>query len=249
MKKSDPIYFAIAQIRFNEINYEHTVGDLKEIFRSFGYPDIKESNQKQIDITIQNGLPLPTERDTKVLSATNINADEGFIFNNKSLTIQTVNYSSFNDLSQKLLKIFSNLPKNISLIERLGYRTLNAFIHRKENTLDSQISNSVLGLYTSSGNEFQHNYNENLCINSDQVHVLSRIIVQNSEVGFPPDINSTSLIKPDVMDGFKNLHAMVDIDASWTGRSENNELFLKEQFEKLHTGLKSKLNNIVKEKL
>ena len=107
MKKSDPIYFAIAQIRFNEINYEHTVGDLKEIFRSFGYPDIKESNQKQIDITIQNGLPLPTERDTKVLSATNINADEGFIFNNKSLTIQTVNYSSFNDLSPKLLKIFS----------------------------------------------------------------------------------------------------------------------------------------------
>ncbi|WP_374297716.1 TIGR04255 family protein [Acinetobacter sp.] len=249
MKKSDPIYFAIVQIRFNEINYEHIVGDLKETFRSHGYPDIQESNQKQIDITIQNGLPLPTERDTKVLSATNIDADEGFIFNNKSLTIQTVNYSSFEDLSQKLLKIFSNLPKNISLIERLGYRTLNAFIHRDENTLDSQISNSVLGLYTSSGIEFQHNYNENLCINSDQVHVLSRIIVQNSEVGFPPDINGTSLNKPDVMNGFKNLHAMVDIDASWTGRSENNELFLKEQFKKLHTGLKSKLNNIVEEKL
>jgi uncharacterized protein (TIGR04255 family) len=61
MKKSDPIYFAIAQIRFNEINYEH-VGDLKEIFRSFGYPDIKESNQKQIDITIQNGLPTNGKR-------------------------------------------------------------------------------------------------------------------------------------------------------------------------------------------
>jgi len=247
MRKSYPIYFAIAQIRFNEVNYEHVIEKLKEVFRSSGYVDIKESNQKQLDIKVQNGIPLPTERETKVLSATNIEGNEGFIFNNRSLTIQTVNYVSFDSLSENLFKIFTHLSENIALIERLGYRTLNAFIHTPEKTLDSQISSSVLGLYTSNSNEFQHNYNENFCIDNNQIHTLSRVIVQNSEIGFPPDINVDNLVKPSLLNSNAVLHAMVDIDASWSGRSHNDSMFLDNQFKKLHINLKSKLNTIVKE--
>ncbi|MFN7100961.1 MAG: hypothetical protein ACK4M4_11380, partial [Flavobacterium sp.] len=70
MKTSDPIFFAIAQIRFNEINYEKVITGLKENFRQLGYIDLKEIEQRQIDININNGIPLPSEIKTKVLTAT-----------------------------------------------------------------------------------------------------------------------------------------------------------------------------------
>ena len=85
MKTSDPIFFAIAQIRFNEINYEKVISSLKENFRQLGYIDLKEIEQRQIDININNGIPVPTETKTKVLTATDLSGYEGFIFNNSSI--------------------------------------------------------------------------------------------------------------------------------------------------------------------
>ena len=133
MKTSDPIFFAIAQIRFNEINYEKVISSLKENFRQIGYIDLKEIEQRQIDINISNGIPVPNETKTKVLTATDLSGYEGFIFNNRSLTIHTTNYVSFDKLLMALLDAIETLKEQVVLIERLGYRTLNAFKEAEKN--------------------------------------------------------------------------------------------------------------------
>lgn len=246
MNTSDPIFFAIAQIRFNEINYEKVITSLKENFRQLEYIDLKEIEQRQIDININNGIPLPTEIKTKVLTATDLSGYEGFIFTSNSLTIHTTNYISFNKLLEALLNVINNLKEQVVLVERLGFRTLNAFreIDRK---LSDQIQSQFLGMYAEK-NHVQHNYNESLCI-TNNISTLSRVIIQNSAIAFPPDIQGDVLKIPNIIKSEPCLHAMVDIDSSWSGREKYNPDFFREIFEKIHSDLKLKLNNIVVKKL
>ena len=246
MKTSDPIFFALAQIRFNEINYEKVISSLKENFRQLGYIDLKEIEQRQIDININNGIPVPTETKTKVLTATDLSGYEGFIFNNRSLTIHTTSYVCFDKLLSALLNAIEILKEQVVLIERLGFRTLNAF-KEIDKKLSAQIQPQFLGMYGEQNN-FQHNYNESLCV-SNNINTLSRVIIQNSVIAFPPDVQGDILKTPDVLDNLPCLHAMVDIDSSWSGREKYDYAFLKQVFENIHDDLKLKLNNVVVEKL
>lgn len=171
---------------------------------------------------------------------------EGFIFNNRSLTIHTTSYVCFDKLLSALLNAIEILKEQVVLIERLGFRTLNAF-KEIDKKLSAQIQPQFLGMYGEQNN-FQHNYNESLCV-SNNINTLSRVIIQNSVIAFPPDVQGDILKTPDVLDNLPCLHAMVDIDSSWSGREKYDYAFLKQVFENIHDDLKLKLNNVVVEKL
>lgn len=103
--------------------------------------------------------------------------------------------SLFDKLLMALLDAIETLKEQVVLIERLGYRTLNAF--KKEAEKKPFCSNSAaIFRYVWRTNNFQHNYNESLCISNNITTLSKRVIIQNSAIAFPPDVQGDILKTP-----------------------------------------------------
>jgi uncharacterized protein (TIGR04255 family) len=112
-----------------------------------------------------------------------------FILDPSGLTFQTTEYETFEVLMQTFLPRMENLTSTLSLSfsDRVGLRYLDAVIPTPGEAVESYLIPQVLGVRGKVRGEVQYSFTEAL-INVQQGKLVSRVVIQNGPVGFPPDL-------------------------------------------------------------
>lgn len=238
-----PVYFAIGQVRFNQIpGLETYMPRIAERLRVAGYPDIKAEEAVtsfNFTVTAPDAPPQISQSVTKRHTASNFEGTQGFIVEPGALTIQTTAYDVFESFSAALLKgleiINEEVPGGLAFTDRIGLRYLDAVYPDVQagQDLKSFLAPEVLGLSLKlAKGQVAHSYSETVA-NFDQNAVVARTVIQRGKIGFPPDLNPVSLKLGKKFTEIDGLHAVLDMDASQLERAAFNLSELERRFRSL----------------
>lgn len=236
-----PVYFTIAQVRFNPIlSLDSYIPAIQENFRKSGYPDYKKIVSMAFNLTqAVNDEAMPTQPPPPEQVAryvfSNMTKTRGFVLHQNSLSFQVTEHDSFDQSADELLRELGILNQLITLSysERVGVRYLDAIAPRDGETLKQYLVPEVLGLYGKLNGQLAHSFSETLTLGTAGA-VMSRTIIQNGRLGFPPDLQTMGLT---LMPRFANVsgeHAILDTDG-FIDRRETFDLDnLKHRLHALH---------------
>jgi uncharacterized protein (TIGR04255 family) len=222
--KRAPVYFTVAQIQFNPIeemgNYLNTI---QPAFRRLGFTDFKPQAFQRIVFpfsTAEGGNAVPPSIASQSrYSFGNIDGTESFVLETNSLAFQTTSYDVFETFSEKFLEGLKIIHSAIELsfVERIGIRYLDAVQPTKNETLADYLTSEVLGLSEKLSGLPAHS--ESVTVMNDDVgQLLSRVIITSGKIGFPMDIAATApKINSRFTDG-EGRHAILDTDSSYAQR-------------------------------
>lgn len=210
-----PVMYTVAQVRFNQIlSIESFVPNIQEKLRTIGFPDYK----KEIENTFNIAFSQP-ENNTPVVQAVNrfifgdINGTSGFTLESNALSFQTTEYDVFDTFLNKFLTVLSvvNDNVNLSFIERVGIRHIDAIIPQPEEALGDYLVPEVLGLTYKLNGNLSHSYTETLSTN-EAGGLIARVVIQSANLNLPPELAQTSYPLNSKFSSFNGLHAIIDTD-------------------------------------
>jgi uncharacterized protein (TIGR04255 family) len=220
--KSAPVFFAVAQVRFNPIlSLSNYVPAIQEHFRRSGFPDFKKGVtmtfnlspliQEQKNEAQAPPSPVPIER--YVFS--NLDNTMNFILEQSSISFQATEYQTFEIFGGHLLQGLELLNNTVGLsfMERIGVRYLDAVMPRDSETLEQYLIPEVMGLYGKLKGQAQYSFSETQTEGPDGF-VVSRTVIQRGQIGFPPDLIQMMTLKVEQrFEQFRGVHAIIDTDA------------------------------------
>jgi uncharacterized protein (TIGR04255 family) len=240
---SAPVYFTIAQVRFNPILALDTYApQIQERLRKEGFPDVKKGFLATINLNV--GAPTEVSAPQIPVAQTaryvfdNMERSSGFILDQGALSFQTTEYDVFESFSSVFVRGLEavNEAVGLSYTERIGVRYLDAVFPKSGENLRDYLSGSVLGLTEKLDETIVHAFSETL-VKKDSVNVRSRVIIQDGDIGFPPDLQPMTLSLGERFKRLHGRHAIIDTD----GWSEVREAFsverVREQLTLIHTGI------------
>ena len=125
---------------------------------------------------------------------------------------------------------------SLSYIDRIGLRYMDAVFPKSGETVRDYLSASMLGLTEKLDDTIVHSFSETL-VKRDNVNVRSRVIIQDGEIGFPPDLQPMTLNVGERFKPLRGRHGVIDTD----GWSESREPFsverVREQMNLIHSGI------------
>jgi uncharacterized protein (TIGR04255 family) len=110
------------------------------------------------------------------------------------------------------LGLLDRMVGGLSFVERVGLRYLDAVIPREGETLGQYLIPEALGLYGRLKGRTKHTFSETMA-ESAEGSLISRAVVQEGPVGFPPDLLLNELKITQSFANFSGLHAILDTDA------------------------------------
>ena len=243
--KAAPVYFAIAQVRFNPIlSLEAYAPQIQERLRKEGFPDAQKGFLATINLNLNvapssEGSPpqLPMAQTSRYVFG-NMERTSGFILDQGALSFQTTEYNVFETFLADFLKGLQavNEAVSFSYTDRIGLRYLDAVFPKAGETVRDYLSASILGLTEKIDDTIVHSFSETL-VKRENVNVRSRVIIQDGEVGFPPDLQPLTLKLGERFRPLRGRHAIIDTD----GWSESREAFsldrIHEQLGLIHSGI------------
>ncbi len=222
--KNAPVYFTIAQIRYNPILSLSTyIPAIQEHFRRNGFPDFKKAVTMTLnltpllqDVSAEGQPPAPTPVERYIFS--NPENTKNFLLEQGALAFQATEYETFETFAEHLLRGLDFLNKSVELsfIERVGVRYLDAVMPREGERLGQYLIPEVMGLCGKLEGDIQHSFSETLT-RGDRGSVISRVVIQQGQggqIGFPPDLMQAMGLK--IARRFMQvagLHAIIDTDA------------------------------------
>lgn len=243
--KSAPVYFTIGQVQHNPLlNLGSYLPVIQERMRKAGFPDFKRAVQVQFDLspgmaardTDQASQPA-VQRVERFLFA-DVPSTSGFVLQANSLSFQTTEYETFESFLEQLrlgLSILGDAVGGLSFVERLGLRYLDAVVPATGETLGQYLANEVLGLPTRmSKAKFAYSFAEAVLLMEGVGQLVSRTVIQNGSLGFPPDLQPDNL---KVLERFRTVsgeHAVVDTDGSFTERQPFDTSQIESRLQALH---------------
>jgi uncharacterized protein (TIGR04255 family) len=187
---------------------------IQPAFRLLGFPDFKPQAFQSLVFPFNaagGGSAIPP--------AIASQSRYSFVLETNSLAFQTTKYDIFKTFSEKFLdglKII-HLAIELSFVERIGIRYLDAIQPIKNDALASYLTCEVLGLSDKLSGIVAHS--ESVTVMNDEVgQLLSRVIITSGKVGFPMDIAATA---PKINSRFleaEGRHAILDTDSSYAQR-------------------------------
>lgn len=219
--KNAPLYFTIAQVRFNPIlNLEAFLPQLQERLRKAGYPDYKALQRFVLTLAATTGKEeaKATESRINTFSFANMEGTAGFVLSPESLSFQTTRYDTIDHFANELFKGLAIVHEAVELsyYERIGLRYLDAVMPRSGETLDQYLVPEVMGLSAKLPGHM-HSYMESMALHEGN-RVISRTIVQDGKIGLPPDLTGVNLQIEDRFGDFEGRHAIIDNDGSFEKR-------------------------------
>ena len=215
-----PVYFTLAQVRFNPVfALDSYVPKIQDQLRRQGYPDTKKGMLTTFNLNVGNpaegAIPQVPVSQTTRYTFSNINKTEGFILDQASLSFQTTEYDIFESFAEMFLMGLKIVHQAISLsyTDRIGLRYLDAIYPKIDEVLSDYLSECVLGLYTRLNGSLVHAFSETV-IKNDSERVVARTILQDGEIGFPPDLQPMELQVPERFRSLRGQHAILDTDGS-----------------------------------
>lgn len=223
-----PVYFTIMQARFNPIlALDSYAPQIQERLRKHGFPDV----EKGVLATLNLNLSAPAEGSTPqvpVSQATrytfsNMNRTAGFILDQGALTFQATEYDVFKSFSDEFLKGLQAVHDavELSFTDRIGFRYLDAIFPKVGETIGDYLQSCVLGLAGQFNDDVIHSFTETN-IRAGSINVLARVVIQEGQVGFPPDLAPNILNIAERFRAMKGKHAILDTDGSLNQREPFN---------------------------
>lgn len=239
-----PVYFTIAQVKFNTLwTLDSYAPAIQESMRKVGYPDARKSFLSTFNLTPVNLPPVgsepgsqqvPVAQNTRYIFA-NIDATAGFVLDQGALSFQATDYDVFETFSATFLKGLEivHAAVGLSYSERVGVRYLDAVFPRDGETLAQYLDSSVLGLVGKLEGELVHSFSETLT-KTAVGNVISRAIIEQGRIGFPPDLQPMWLKVPERFLPLLGLHATIDTDGSHEQREPFDIGNLKDRLNAIH---------------
>lgn len=242
--KNAPVYFTIAQVRFSPVlSLKTYMPEIQEHMRKAGYPDFKQGFTVAFNLSLITGgepkqgtpPPFPLQAERYVFS--NMENTRGFILQQNALSFQTTDYDNYQILSSEFIKGLKIVHKEVVLnfSERIGIRYLDAVNPKEGEDLSQYLVKQVLGINKLlEGSEFVHSFSETVVKFKDVEKVISRTILQNKKLGFPPDLQLDGLILKDRFKNIEGIHAVIDTDGAFERREPFDIDKVKNRLDDLH---------------
>ncbi len=237
-----PVFFTIAQARFNPIlTLDSYAPQIQERLRKQGFPDAKKGflatinfNLNPVAPTEASGQQIPMAQSTRYIFC-NMAQTSGFILDQGALSFQTTAYDVFETFSADFLKGLRVVEEAVELsyLDRVGVRYLDAVFPKAGEALRDYLCSSVLGLTERLAGTVVHAFSETL-VKRDGTNVLSRVIIQDGAIGFPPDLQPMTLKLAERFRELRGCHAIVDTDGSFESREEFNLDSVRERLNLIH---------------
>lgn len=219
--KNAPVYFTLAQVRFNPIlKLADYLPSIQEGFRRAGFPDYQPQTVFGVKVAIENGQAKPPEPQSQQrYHFGDIDKRHSFLLDSASLTLQSTDYGHFELFSTRFEEALARVHGvvNLDFIERVGLRYLDRIAPlQKGESLQQYIAKETLGLADLLRGDVEHSYCETLTqLGGVKLHL--RVFTRTALLGFPPDIGGPgSLILQErfqrYLSSFPELHAVLDTD-------------------------------------
>jgi len=188
-----PIYFALAQVRFNTIlALDQYLPSIQDTLRKEGYPDFERSLLGILNMSVggerQN---VPALQPQPRYSFYNETRTSGFILDQSMVMFQTTDYDVFETFIQQFLRGIAVVhdAATLNYSDRIGIRCLDAIRPRNHETLRQYLVPSVMGIYDElAPRELIHSYSE-VRTKQGNTMLVSRAVVRHQEqegnVAFP----------------------------------------------------------------
>lgn len=246
--KNAPVYFTLAQVRHNPVlqlgNY---VPDIQERMRKAGYPDHQPGKTLIINLTpgksdgepdVQRPIPQTVERHVFL----SMDGTRGFIVEQGALSFQTTEYDTFQTFGEQFFIGLGIIHDCIALAysDRIGIRYLDAVVPvGGEAELSKYLAPGVLGL----AGRMPEGVPIGLSLSETHIplpdaNLLSRTIIRNGPLGFPMDLEPQGLQVPQRFQQINGIHAIIDTDASQSGRQPFDIPKLRGRLDMLHTRIR-----------
>jgi uncharacterized protein (TIGR04255 family) len=221
-----PLYFAIMQARFNPtFALDSYAPQIQERFRKRGFPDAQKGVLRTLNLSAptEGSAPQVPVADTGRYTFYNMNRTTGFILDQGALSFLTTDYDVFETFSRDFRQGLDAVHQAIELsyTDRIGFRYLDAIFPKAEETFADYLDPSVLGLSGRLQGSLVHSFSETN-LRSDGVNIVARVILQDGEVGFPPDLLPNILHVAERFRALRGWHAILDIDGYFEGREAFN---------------------------
>ncbi|HEV7217436.1 MAG TPA: TIGR04255 family protein [Terriglobales bacterium] len=240
-----PVFFTIMQVRFNPIlTLDAYVPQIQDRLRKEGFPDAQKGFVATINLTLggapsAEGSPaqIPIAQTPRITFG-NRERTAAFILDQGAISFQTTQYDVFETFLADFMKGLEAVHQAVTLdfTDRLGLRYLDAVFPKTGEAVKDYLSGSILGLTEKLNDTIVHSFSETL-VKREDIQVRSRVIIQDSELSFPPDLMGLNLSVPDRFRGLNGRHALIDTD----GWSDAREAFsldrIKERFDSIHDGI------------
>ncbi len=235
-----PVYFAIMQARFNPIlALDSYAPQIQEQLRKHGFPDVQKGALATVNLNLaaptEGGTPQVPMSQTTRYTFCNMDRTAGFVLDQGALSFQTTEYDVFDSFSTQFrmgLKAVHDAVE-LSYTDRIGFRYLDAVFPKASETLADYLSPSLLGLTERLDGSVIYSFAETKLRAAD-ISVLARVIIQDGDVGFPPDLLPNILIMAKRFQVLRGYHAVLDTDGSFEGREPFELERISNRLEAIH---------------
>lgn len=239
-----PVYFTVCQAQHNPLlSLESYLPSIQESMRKSGYPDFKRGMQVAFSLTTTvaqdgNVTQTPPLQKLDQFYFSNAENTSGFVLLTNALSFQTTTYDTFESFSREMrrgLEILQEAVGGLSFIERLGLRYVDAVVPGQGESMKDYLANEVLGLSSRMpDSQFSYSFAESALVAEGVGQVVSRTIIQNSAIGFPPDLQASQMKMAERFRGVTGEHAVLDTDGSLTERKPFNLDELQRSLDAIH---------------
>jgi uncharacterized protein (TIGR04255 family) len=248
--KNAPVYYVLAQARHNPVlQLDPYLPEIQDRMRKAGYPDHQATATLAVELNFSAGDGQPDAKRMVPKSVARhlfLSADrsKGFIFEQGALSLQTMEYDTFEPFLEEFMVGFGIVHDVIKLdyTERIGIRYLDAVLPAGgPDDLRRYLIPGVLGL----AGELPEGVQVGLSMSETHIpltdvdaNLVSRTIVRSGPLGFPIDLEPQGLAVPERFQKVHGLHAIIDTDASQAKRHSIDLTDLRSRLDMLHTKIR-----------
>jgi uncharacterized protein (TIGR04255 family) len=242
-----PVYYALAQARFNPVAaMAKYVDQIQDRLRLDGYP-LQEPHQFTQLVVPTPGQGQPHEpliRQAISWLMTRSDRTAGFILDHSTITFHTTHYQTHNQFIPELLRGLTAVHEAVTLdhVSRLGLRYLDAVLPRSGESAEQYLARGLHGIDFNAAR--QQAMTETVFATDTRPLVAKGMLVVRvyravAPLGFPPDMLPTGLaIAPQFEIKEAREYAIIDTDHYVEGQMPMHMDKLNEQLLSLHGTVK-----------
>ena len=239
-----PLYYVVGQIKFAPIlAMDEYIKQIQNLLRQKGFIHFETHEASQLTFSTSQKNETPPE--PKVIRATtwlfsDAQRASGYILTNSSIVFHTTEYETHDEFIAALLLGFGIAKEaaNISGLERIGIRYLNAIWPNSNEAVDDYLPSNIHGF--NFGNDRKYALSEAVFETNVQPLIQQgvlrlRVLQMQSIFGYPPDLIPIGLNPQNKFNiDASRPHGLIDIDHFVEGEMIINIDNIKSQLISLH---------------
>lgn len=242
-----PVFYVLCQLAHeSRLTLKDALPALHSKMKAAGYPDHRAERTLQFKIPQSadggGAVEAPaTESERYIFS--DVQSTSGFIVLPNALSFHTTAYETFErftELFERGLQIVAEVTEPYAYVDRLGLRYLDAVAPRDGETLRNYLEPELLGLGGSMERHkveaaLAYSFSETVALEPEVGQVVARVMLRNSSLGFPADLQSAALKLPPRFKLIEGEHAVLDTDASTSERMGYDLQTVRQRLTELHS--------------